>query len=153
MRLFLFLCSPFLSFGAAVAGVKVLHKVVPRLFARQEPLRYGIVLWWEVRRVPYNLLIGVYGFVCLLIFYWGITTSGELRPGEDAVETMALLAAPFIANACYTLGWIVESLFAPWPRFGRLLFPLGLGFSLFVISEPAILWAGVRLLQLTGVIH
>ncbi|MBI3028029.1 MAG: hypothetical protein HYY64_00745 [Candidatus Rokubacteria bacterium] len=58
--------------------------------------------WWEVRRIPFNLIVGVYGVVCLVAFFWAITTSGHLQPGEDAVEPLALLAAPFGINVLYT---------------------------------------------------
>jgi hypothetical protein len=132
--------------------VKPLERVFPRLFAPREPDRCGAVPWWEVRRIPYNVLIGAYGILCLVVFYWGIVTSGALRPGEDAVEPMALMAAPCLANACYTLGWMVEVLIdlavGPSPQVGLFLFKLGLGFWFFVISAPAVYWGGWRALQL-----
>jgi hypothetical protein len=132
---------------AAVAEVKLLQRFLPRLFTRPMPAQCEVVLWWELRRIPFNLLIGVYGIFCLVAAYWGIETSGELRPGEDAVEPLALLAVPFVVNACYTLGWIVELLVGSSPQLGPLLLRLGLGFSLFVISAPAVFWAGIGVLQ------
>jgi hypothetical protein len=146
---FICLC---LAMCVAVVGVMLLQRVVPRLFRPRDPLRCGAVLWWELRRIPYNLVIGGYGIACLLVFFWGITTSGELRPGEDAVEPLALFAAPFIANVCYTAGWVVELfthlLIGPSPQIGTFLFKLGLGFSLFVISIPAIIWASIGVFHL-----
>jgi len=61
---------------------------------------------------------------------WAIATSGHLHPGEDAVEPIALLAAPFGINLLYTLGWLVEvpaRLLRPGlsPRFGQLLLKMG----------------------------
>src|SRR5688572_15583750 len=80
------------------------------LFAPQQtPVSWGrVIVWWELRRIPFNLLIGVYGLICLLLFFWAITTSGHLPPGEDAVEPLALMMTVFAANACYTLGWLLE---------------------------------------------
>jgi hypothetical protein len=78
--------------------------------------------------------------------------SGNLQPGEDVVEPTALFLAPLVANAFYTLGWLVELLvelqMGPSPKLGRFLFKLGLGFSLFVISVPAVFWGGFRAIQL-----
>src|SRR5262245_8681402 len=114
---------------------------------------WRVVAWWEVRRIPFNIVVGSYGVLCLVVFYWAILTSGHLRPGEDAVEPIALLAAPFGINLFYTLGWLVEvpaRLLRPGlsPRFGPLLLKLGLGLGLFLLTLPAVLWGGYRLLQL-----
>jgi hypothetical protein len=35
---------------------------------------------------PYNLIVGMTGFISLLLFFLFITKSGELKPGEDAIE-------------------------------------------------------------------
>jgi hypothetical protein len=116
------------------------------------------VLWWEFRRIPVNLLIAVYGVLALVIFYVAITTSGKLPPGDDAVEPIAIIAAPFVFNLCYTLGWLVEaparSLYPGLsPRFGPRLLMLGLGFSLCVITVPAAFWAGYRVLLLVHLLR
>jgi len=96
--------------------------------------------------------------VCLAILFWAITTSGHLKPGEDAVEPMALLAAPLGVNLCYTFGWMVElpaRRLSPSlsPRFGPFLLRLGIGLSDLLISVPAVLWGGYRLLQLAHVLR
>ena len=112
-----------------------------------------VVLWWELRRIPFNLIVGFYGIVCLAIFFWAIGTSNELQPGEDAVEPLALIAAPFVINALYTLGWLVEvstRILVPnlSPRFGPILLLVGLCFGLFLITIPAAFWVAYRVLQL-----
>ena len=117
---------------------------------------WRVVAWWELRRIPFNIIIAVYGALCFAIFLWAIATSGHLQPGEDAVEPLALLAAPFGINVLYTLGWLVEvpaRLLVPGltPRFGPILLKLGLGFGLFLISVPAAIWAGYRFLQLVRI--
>jgi hypothetical protein len=116
------------------------------------------VLWWERRRLPVNLLVGVYGIASLLIFFWAIGSTGVLRPGDDAVEPLAIIVAPVAFNICYTLDWLVEALvraFVPGlsPKFGPRLLMLGLGFSFGVISLPAVFWVGYRLLQVLGVLR
>lgn len=113
---------------------------------------WRIILWWEMRRVPFNLVIGICSVFSLVIFYWSILGSGHLQPGEDAVEPLAFIVAPVVFNICYTLGWLLElSMRAILPslpsEFGPCLLRLGMGFSLFVISIPALYWGGYRLLQ------
>ncbi|WP_165072845.1 hypothetical protein [Paludisphaera rhizosphaerae] len=126
------------------------------LFAPQaDPTPRRTILWWEVRRLPVNLVVGAYGVVCLAIFFWGLSGSGELKPGEDAVEPLALLAAPIMFDVCYTLGWVVEALarrsHPDLPRWlGPLLMALGLAFSLAVVTMPAAFWGGYRCLQIVG---
>jgi len=117
-----------------------------------------IVLWWELRRIPFNLIVGLAGLCSLFLFFAFISMSGKLAPGEDAVEPMALLAAPFIINAAYTAGWIVElslHLARGQPRatFAPMLLKLGVSFSLAVVALPSAFWGSYVLLQSMGVLH
>jgi hypothetical protein len=134
-------------------------RFVDWFFANPQSRRsiWGVVAWWEVRRIPFNVIVGLYGLLCLVAFFWAITTSGHLQPGEDAVEPLALLAAPFGINILYTLGWLVEvpirlAVSNLTPRFGPTLLKVGLGFGLFLITLPAALWVSYRLLQLARVV-
>src|SRR5262245_1914046 len=71
-----------------------------------------VIAWWESRRLAYNLLVGVVAFVSFWVFLICIATSGVLQPGEDAIEPIALMAAPLAIipiNICYTLGWLVDA--------------------------------------------
>jgi hypothetical protein len=116
----------------------------------------AIVSWWEVRRLPFNLIIGTYGILCLVLFFATITTSGYLQTGEDAVEPLALMMAPIIVNVLYTLGWIVEAIYRRIepdvsPGFGPRLFKLGLGLGVFFSTLPAAYWTGYTLMQWVGV--
>jgi len=118
---------------------------------------WRIIAWWELRRIPFNIIVGTYGVICFAVFLSAITTSGYLQPGEDAVEPLALLAAPFGINLLYTLGWLVEipvRLLVPGlsSRFGPMLLKLGFGLGLFLITMPAAIWSGYLLLQLVGVV-
>lgn len=131
-----------------------LHSIRWLFAAPLEPVTaLRVVGWWELRRIPFNLVIGVFGIFAFAVFATSIYSAGVLQPGEDAVEPFALLLAPIAANLCYTAGWLVDaSMRFIWPslgpRFTPLLFRFGLGFSLFVISLPAVIWGGYRLLQL-----
>ena len=61
----------------------------------------NVILWWELRRIPYNIVVGALGVVSLVAFFFFISNADELAPGEDAVEPIALLAAPFLVNIAY----------------------------------------------------
>lgn len=113
----------------------------------------SVVAWWELRRIPYNMIVGFVAFISLILFFVSITSAKVLSAGEDAVEPLALIFAPIAINICYTAGWFIEGiLWYIWPRkrrmFGPLLFKIGLGFSLFIVTLPAIYWCGYRIFQI-----
>jgi hypothetical protein len=121
----------------------------------------SVIRWWEVRRLPINLIIGGYGIVCLIVFFAAISVAHVLKPGEDAVEPLALMAAlvvvPVVFNICYTLGWLVEvaaRALTPGlsPKLGPRLLMAGLAFSLCIISLPAVFWVGYVCLRVVGVV-
>ena len=116
-----------------------------------------VIGWWELRRIPYNLVVGGFGVLCLIVFFVSIEATGHLQPGEDAVEPMALCFAPFAVNFFYTAGWLLDAplrLLRPslTARFTPLLFALGLAFSLCIVSLPAVFWSGYRILQLLHIL-
>jgi len=106
--------------------------------------------WWEFRRIPFNLVIGLWGVLCLIATSWGVRVA--LTHGEDAVEPLALVLLPFIINALYSLGWLVE-IPLRWMRprttlrLGPTLLALGFGTGMTLCSLPAIYWVGYRLLH------
>ena len=69
-----------------------------------------VIRWWELRRLLYNLILFVVGVAAIAGMEWLMTKVIPL--GEDAVEPMILvlgvLVYGFLANVCYTLGWVVE---------------------------------------------
>jgi hypothetical protein len=101
---------------------------------------WGVIGWWERRRVPYNLFLAAVGVPSLLLFYWTMDASHAVPLGEDAVEPMAVILAPIVANIAYTFGWIAEGIgrSVPWvsPPGPRLM-RMGLWFSLFVMLVPS----------------
>jgi hypothetical protein len=110
----------------------------------------SVVIWWELRRVPYNIVLGLVGAVSLLATFFLIAASGVLEPGEDAIEPIAWIGLPLLGgmffNACYTAGWAVELLIrcaspeAP-ASLGLVLFIGGTLLSLGVVLSPAVCWA------------
>src|SRR5438874_13808986 len=110
------------------------------LFTPPNPPGVGrSIIWWEKRRIPVNLVIFIYGILCLVIFFAAINASHVLQPGEDAVEPFAIILAPIVFNICYTFGWLVEaSARAVAPRLTAKLGPrlllAGLIFTFCIIS-------------------
>jgi hypothetical protein len=135
----------------------MLKKLAAWFFYRApgRPSPWEIIQWWEARRIPFNVLIGVYGICSLGIFVWALDSSGHLQPGEDAVEPLAIMVAPLAINALYTLGWLVEvpaTLIGPrpLPMLGPTLLKLGLGLGLTLSSLPAVCWVSICALQFVG---
>jgi hypothetical protein len=114
--------------------------------ASAHPL-FDAIVWWELRRIPFNLILGSYGLLCLLLFAWALDGSGNLAPGEDAIEPMLLIAAPIAINVLYTLGWLLEVPVRAAHRglslqFGPLLLKVGMGLGIVLSSIPALYWLG-----------
>jgi hypothetical protein len=89
-----------------------------RLFSRrnEEASAFEIIKWWEVRRIPYNLVVGAAG-----IFTCGVTVLVEVVASEKFGEPLGLPDPPIFAlfaviaygigaNVCFTGGWTTELL-------------------------------------------
>jgi len=128
----------------------MLRNALRWLISRPDDFRatpFEIIKWWEIRRIPYNIIVGVVGIVSLVIFFVSYCASSYAEtaaPGEDAVEPLALLAAPFIINFFYTAGWAVENIFRAVrvrnPKIGPNLWVIGTVFSILVVSLPGADW-------------
>jgi len=107
-------------------------------FARRE-----IISWWESRRFTYNFLVGIVGIATWLsVLIFG---SMAVKPGVDFEEPLMMIIGPFfwafMANVCYTGGWLLDVTgYIGAPR--RKLFKAGLLFSIFLTALPG-LWAVV----------
>lgn len=125
----------------------MLRRALRWFFSQPGPDAKGIevYVWWEQRRIPYNIIVGLGAITSFVLFFTFITMSGHLQPGEDAEEPMGLflaaIFAPPINNLCYTVGWIVDILsravFKCRWSISLILFIAGTIFSLLVIGLPA----------------
>jgi len=102
---------------------------------------WSIIGWWELRRVLYNLVLGLVGGVSYALFV--VLMSPMLEPGEDAVEPLALPVGVVLANVAFTGGWVVELLVRliwreRYPYLGPTLLKLGLVFTLAVLLLPSV---------------
>jgi hypothetical protein len=104
------------------------------------------IVWWEKRRIAFNLAVLAAGFVSGLVIE--LVGSRFVKPGDDVVEPLAIIFGVIVyavaANACYTLGWITEILWnggdptrteAVRPK----VFRLGMIFSVVLTLLPGVL--------------
>ena len=134
-----------------------MRRVMEWLFRAHDPAArwWGVILWWEKRRIPFNLIAMCAGVVSLAVFLLAIECAGGLEPGEDAVEPLALIAAPVLLNIAYTAGWILEVairlVFHKAPLwFGPVLLGMGLASTLVAEVLPAAIWVGIAVVEMVS---
>lgn len=108
-----------------------------------QPTTVGIIKWWELRRIPYTIVVAAAGV--LSYFTANSIISMYAQRGEDFLNPSSLLigvpAAVLIANVFYTFGWVVD-LVRQGPnlqskeRFRLVAFYSGLAFSAAVMFVP-----------------
>jgi hypothetical protein len=103
---------------------------------------WDAIAWWEIRRIPFNLLILVVGLVSA--FITALVGSHVFGPDQDIGSPFIQVALYAVAaNVCYTLGWITEVLWA-WGNTAQTeptrpkVFRFGLIFSIGLTLMPAI---------------
>lgn len=104
---------------------------------------WDAILWWEYRRIPFNLALLVIGGFSVLVME---AIAQRIIPlGEDAVEPMLLMAAigayAVAANVFYTLGWVVELIVRRYDpvvarKSARVMFKLGFIGSCVLTTAP-----------------
>jgi len=106
--------------------------------------------WWESRRVPYNLMVGIVGVcTCILLVLTGVAAeilfgSEFGLPDPPIFGVFLALLYGIGANLCYTFGWIGELCIARlWPReadrFASRSFSLGLALSVLLTLTPGLI--------------
>ena len=123
---------------------------------RREPAAsaWRAIVWWEVRRIPFNLIVGATGvltgfamtallftFVALFRIPWDL-------PDPPIFVVFGVLLYGIMANLCYTLGWMTElgvRLLRPTQSdaFASLAFALGVAFSVVVTLLPLVPWLAI----------
>ncbi|HWG18897.1 MAG TPA: hypothetical protein VG225_00105 [Terracidiphilus sp.] len=107
-----------------------------------------VISWWEWRRLAFNAALLLIGIAALIGFE--ILMEKSIPPGEDAEEPMGLLlgviAYGFMANVCYTFGWIFELILrqadpASARELGKKMFRVGMFYSWVLTTAP--FWFGV----------
>jgi hypothetical protein len=66
---------------------------------------WEVIRWWELRRLFYNAVLFVIGIASL----FALEDLVPIGSGGPQLETgLTVIAYGFMANVCYTLGWMVE---------------------------------------------
>jgi len=105
--------------------------------------------WWEARRIPYNLIVGIAGIVtCIVIAMIGMGSyflfnSDFGLPGSPLLAIFGIIIYGVLANFCYTGRWVAELIVRKaWPQeadlFATRSFSLGLFLSVLLTLTPAI---------------
>lgn len=133
------------------------------LYPAPAPRRIGgIFLWWEKRRLAYNLFMlptGLFTTGTLAVLLNLPPGAPDGGAGLEPQAVMACVIYGLIANACYTLGALTES--SAHIVFGRGLLPIGpalwrmgltfsLGLTLLPAMVVAFIWVVKTVLVVTG---
>ncbi len=134
-----------------------------RLFRRPEPFTSPgqLILWWELRRIPYNLIVGFTGVVTcissvLLIVLPEAAAQhkavSEVQLGSPFLGVISILVYGVAANVCYTAGWSTELLVKlVWgdraKAYGEIVFTLGLLFSVGLTLLPLLVVLGLMVVK------
>jgi hypothetical protein len=114
---------------------------------------WNAIVWWEIRRIPFNLLLLAVGTISGLV---SLLIANRLSGPDANLGSPAIGVALYgiAANVCYTLGWITELLWT-WgdldraARIRHKLFRAGLLFSVLITLSPAVIvsfiWAARNL--------
>jgi hypothetical protein len=81
-------------------------------------------MWWELRRIPYNLTLLVSGIISILCMSFVVNGAG------DFISGLAIMGFAFLANFFYSFGWVTELLLRLFSRrkatwFGLKSFKIG----------------------------
>jgi hypothetical protein len=113
---------------------------------------WDIIAWWELRRIPYNLIVGAAGFGSTVLIVGTALITEQVTgepvglPDPPIFAVLAVVAYAILANVCYTGGWAAELLSRRvWgdraQAFGEIAFTLGTVASVFLTLIPGVLVA------------
>jgi hypothetical protein len=119
---------------------------------------WDAIVWWEKRRLLFNLVLGVLGLGTLIVV--ALVESTFARPGEDFIESALIFVGPVLfgvaANLAYCLGWITELLWSGGdtavtaPRRERIFWLGVLGSSLVTLAPAGLMIVIWVLAQISG---
>lgn len=118
---------------------------------------WGVIWWWEKRRIAFNLIVGATGLLtlllCVAIALMTEPILGDIGLPDPLFALFQIAAYAIAANVLYTGGWFTELLVTQSrnraiPDFQRYAFVLGTLFAIAVTSAPVIVVAATTSLRL-----
>lgn len=137
-------------------NLHVMRKLLRQMLNRdRRTLSTGeTILWWERRRIPYNILVGCAGVISIAssVFTSLLTKSACGIPDSPLFAVVGIVLYGIAANILYSGGWVAEillkryiepGLFAPTAFLAGLLFSVALTLSpAFFIPIACSIWGG-----------
>jgi hypothetical protein len=134
-------------FQLFLAPVKFLIRF--RLFQRREDQLSSlqVILWWEARRLFFNLAVGTAGLITIFTILFSATMAEKFVhepfswPDPPLFAIIGVVLYAILANACYTGGWLAELISREvWGdragSFAEISFTLGIIFSVLLTLLP-----------------
>ncbi len=120
------------------------------------------IIWWEFRRIPYNIIVGLAGIVTSILMLLTALVCEKVigepigMPDPPIILVLGVVLYGIAANICYTLGWVGELMAMKiWSdrieAFGEAAFTLGTVGSVLLTLMPALLTGAVATVSI--VIH
>jgi hypothetical protein len=123
-----------------------------RLFQRneQDMTSLQIILWWEARRLFFNIIVGLAGVMTIVVMLFSAAIAEKLFnepigwPDPPFFAIIGVILYAIGANGCYTGGWIAELIsHEVWGEkargFSEISFTLGVVFSFLLTLVPGAL--------------
>jgi hypothetical protein len=129
---------------------------------------WQVIGWWEARRIPFNLVVGIAGLLsCIAIAVVGVGSfflfnSDFGSPGSPLGGFFFVLIYGIGANIFFTGVWIAELIVRKlWPiqadRFATITYSLGVIFAVLLTVAPGIIVGAVGVFEvirhILGVFH
>lgn len=107
---------------------------------------WQVIRWWEFRRLLYNAILFVIGIASIFAMEFFAQKANSAGEAPDLETGLTIILYAFMANACYTLGWVVELIGrrkneASARERAKKLFLIGLWGSSLLTSAP--FWFGL----------
>lgn len=109
---------------------------------------FQVIIWWELRRILYNIIILIAGILSLLIMLTAASGRVHLEPGEDFYEPIMIPIFAFLCNMGYTLGLLTEVFIKRSLTYGPKMFKRGLYFTLFWVFLPSTIWVIIAIFDI-----
>ena len=126
--------------------------------------------WWEARRIPFNLIVGIAGLLsCIAVglvsmesWSYSLFVRDSGLPDSPFMNLLVVIIYGIVANIFFTGGWVAELIIRKlWPtqadRFATLTYSLGVVFSVLLTLAPGIILGAlgifVPLARMFGAFH